>query len=280
MKFGLSLARANPGIWSALTRRAEELGFESVWIPEHLVLPTHISGSPHHGEQHPPIPPQTPVFDALNYLSYLAAQTSSIRLGTHVYNIGLRHPFVTARSATTLDVLSAGRLELGIGASWLREEWDAVGLDFGSRGARVDEALTVCKALWTEPTVALQGRFFSFDEVMFEPKPVQPGGPPIHVGGDGKAALRRVARFGDGWLPMNHTPDMLPASLRTLHDLWSQNGRLGRPQVTLSYAVTGLDDVRRLAAFGLDRVIVNPWQRTSGALDGIARFADEIISEM
>jgi len=280
VKFGITLARANPGIWSTLTRRADELGFESVWIPEHLVLPANISGSPHQGAEHPPIPPQTPVFDALNYLSFLAAQTTEIRLGTHVYNIGLRHPFVSARAAATLDVLSAGRFDFGIGASWLREEWDAVGWDFDTRGARVDEALEICKALWTEPTVALQGRFFSFDEVMFEPKPVQPGGPPIHVGGDGKAALRRVARFGDGWLPMNHTPDMLPASLRTLDELWIENGRLGRPQVTMSYTVTSIDDVKKLADAGLDRVIVDPWQRTSGALDGIARFADEIMSKM
>jgi alkanesulfonate monooxygenase SsuD/methylene tetrahydromethanopterin reductase-like flavin-dependent oxidoreductase (luciferase family) len=134
--------------------------------------------------------------------------------------------------------------------------------------------------LWTEPTVARHGRFFSFDEVMFEPKPVQPGGPPIHVGGDGKAALRRVARFGDGWLPMNHTVDMLPASLRTLDELWAEHGRRGRPQVTMSYAVSSRDDVKRLADAGLDRVIVDPWQRTSGALDGIARFADEIMSKM
>lgn len=280
MKFGITLARANPGIWSTLTRRADELGFESVWIPEHLVLPATISGSPHHGTDHPPIPPQTPVFDALNYLSFLAAQTTNIRLGTHVYNIGLRHPFVSARAAATLDVLSAGRFEFGIGASWLREEWDAVGWDFTTRGARVDEALEICKALWTEPTVARRGRFFSFDQVMFEPKPVQPGGPPIHVGGDGKAALRRVAHFGDGWIPMNHTPEMLPASLRTLDELWIENGRLGRPQVTMSYSVTSIDDVKKLADSGLDRLIVDPWQRTSGALDGIARFADEIMSKM
>ena len=280
MKFGMTLARANPGIWSRLTQRADELGFESVWIPEHLVLPVNISGSPHHGAEHPPIPPQTPVFDALNYLSFLAAQTSSIRLGTHVYNIGLRHPFVSARAAATLDVLSAGRLEFGIGASWLREEWDAVGWDFDTRGARVDEALEICRALWTEQKVALQGRFFSFDEVMFEPKPVQPGGPPIHVGGDGKAALRRVARFGDGWIPMNHTLDMLPASLRTLDELWIEHGRLSRPQITVTHSVTSRDDVKRLADIGIDRVIVDPWQRTSGALDGIARFADEIMSKM
>ena len=276
MKFGITLALAHSSLWPELTRRADELGYESVWLPEHLVLPVQMGGSPHHGHDHPPIPAQTPVFDAMTYLAFLAGQTTNIRFGTQVYNIGLRHPFVSARAAATLDIVSGGRFDFGIGASWLREEWDATGLDFGTRGARVDEALAVCRALWTEPVISHHGRFFDFDEVMFEPKPVHPGGPPIHVGGDGKAAMRRVARYGDGWLPMNHTLDMLPASLKVLHRLWEDNGRTGRPQISIGLPVDTVDDVKRMADAGIDRLIVSPWQRTSGALDGIARFAEEI----
>ena len=275
MKFGIPLARAHPGLWPELTKQAEALGFESVWLPEHLVLPAAMSGSPYHGDAHPPVPPQTPIFDALNYLSFLAAQTSTIRLGTYVYNIGLRHPFVSARAAATLDIVSEGRFDFGVGASWLREEWDAVGLDFGSRGARVDEALQICRALWSQPSVEHHGRFFDFDEVMFEPKPVQPGGPPLHIGGDGKAALRRVARLGDGWVPMNHTFDRIPNSVHTLNRLWTDHGRSGRPQVTTSVPLSSSDDVQRAADAGIDRLIVAPWHRTRDALDGIARFADE-----
>lgn len=213
--------------------RAEELGFESVWLPEHLVLPAEMSGSPHDGDSHPPIPPQTPMFDAIAYLSYLAGQTSTIRLGTYVYNIGLRHPFVSARAAATLDIVSDGRFDFGIGASWLREEWDAAGLDFSTRGARVDEALEVCRALWTEPTTEHHGRFFDFDAVAFEPKPVQPGGPPIHVGGDGLPALRRVARFGSGWIPMNLRWTRFPGRCAS-SALWAEHGRTGTPEVTAS----------------------------------------------
>ncbi|MGH3970296.1 MAG: LLM class F420-dependent oxidoreductase [Mycobacterium sp.] len=278
MKFGLPLARAHPGLWPELTQRAEDLGFESVWLPEHLVLPATMTGSPHHGDSHPPIPPQTPVFDALNYLAFLAAQTSIIRLGTYVYNIGLRHPFVSARAAATLDIVSAGRFDFGVGASWLREEWDAVGLDFDSRGARVDEALAVCRALWTEPTVEHHGRFFDFAAVAFEPKPVN--GPPLHIGGDGKAALRRVARFGDGWLPMNHTAEQIPDSVRTLRRLWAGHGRSGEPQVSTSVPISSVDDVQRAADAGIDRLIVAPWQRTRDALDGITRFAGEYIEKV
>lgn len=280
MKFGVTLALANPALWPELTLRAEELGYESVWIPEHLVLPVKTAGSPMHGQEHPPIPSQTPVFDALAYLAFLAGQTTSIRFGTHVYNIGLRHPFVSARSAVTLDLVSSGRFEFGVGASWLREEWDAVGLDFATRGARVDEALAVCRALWTEPTVEHHGRFFDFDEVMFEPKPLQVGGPPLQIGGDGKAALRRVAQYGAGWIPMNHTIDQLPESLATLGQLWEKFQRPGRPQVTLGVPVESVDDVRRARDAGVDRILLAPWRRSREALDGLTRFADDIIAKV
>ena len=216
----------------------------------------------------------------MGYLSFLAGQTHDIRFGTQVYNIGLRHPFVGARAAATLDIVSSGRFDFGVGASWLREEWEAVGLDFTTRGARVDEALEVCRALWTEPVISHHGRFFDFDDVMFETKPLQPGGPPLHIGGDGKAALRRVARFGDGWLPMNHTLDMLPASLAILNGLWEDYGRTGRPQISIGLPVDTVDDVKRMADAGIDRLIISPWERTSGALDGVARFAEEIAGRL
>lgn len=159
----------------------------------------------------------------------------------------------------------------------MREEWDAAGLDFDTRGARVDEALQVCRALWSEPTVEHHGRFFDFGAVAFEPKPVQPGGPPLHIGGDGKAALRRVARLGDGWLPMNHTLDRIPDSVATLTALWADHGRVGKPQITTSVPISSADDVQRAADAGIDRLIVAPWQRTRDALQGITGFAGEYV---
>ena len=190
MKFALSLGTLNPSVWVDLTEEADRLGFDSVWMPEHLVLPVTLAGSPHAGSEHTPIPADIPVFDALGYLCFLAGRTRRIRLGTQVFNIGLRHPFVTARAVATLDVLSNGRVDFGVGASWLRQEWDAVGLDFDLRGTRVDEAIEVCRRLWSEDVVEHHGRWFDFGPVMFEPKPVQRPGPPLHVGGDGAAALR------------------------------------------------------------------------------------------
>ncbi len=277
MKFGLTLGRVNPSIWPALTVEAERLGYESVWMPEHLVLPVHMAGSPHDGADHPPIPSSTPVFDVMAYAGFLAGQTTVIRFGTQVYNIGLRHPFVSARGAATVDILSGGRFEFGVGASWLREEWDAAGLDFSTRGRRVDEALAVSRRLWTEPSVEAHGEFFDFEPVSFEPKPVQPGGPPLHIGGDSGAALRRVARLGDGWLPMNHSLAEMPASLRRLHSLWAEHERPGRPVITFGAEIDRVDQVRHAADVGVDRLIVAPWRRTSDAMASIATFAEQIM---
>lgn len=130
MKIGIALGTVRPDRWAEVSSEADRLGYESVWMPEHLVLPVASDGSPYAGEEHPPIPADVPVFDAFAYLSYLAGCTERIRFGTHVYNIGLRHPFVVARAVTTLDIVSGGRAEFGIGASWLKAEWDAVGLEF------------------------------------------------------------------------------------------------------------------------------------------------------
>lgn len=277
MKFGLHLGVVNPRLWVPLTEEADRLGFESVWIPEHLVVPLASTGSPHAGSDHPPIPPDVPIYDVFAYLSHLAARTSRIRLGTHVYNIGLRHPFITARAATTVDVLSGGRMALGIGASWLRAEWEALGLDFDKRGARVDEAIEVCRRLWDEPVVEHHGTYFDFGPVAFEPKPVQRPGPPLHIGGDGPAALRRAATVGAGWMPMNHELGDLAPSLSRLAELSERSGRSTPVEITLSGSVSSASDVERYAAAGVTRVIVRPWSRSSEALEGIRKFAEEFL---
>jgi probable F420-dependent oxidoreductase len=277
VKFALSLGVLNPSAWVEVTEEADRLGFDSVWLPEHLVLPVDMGGSPHEGEDHPPIPPGIPVFDPLVYLAYLAARTERIRFGTQVYNIGLRHPFSTARAVATLDLLSEGRLDFGIGASWLRAEWEAVGLDFDSRGARIDEVIDVCQRLWTEEVVEHRGRFFEFDPVMFEPKPVQKPWPRLHIGGDGPAALRRAATVGDGWVPMNHTVEEVPAAVARLAELRERAGRPGRTEVTLGAVISSQEDVERHAEAGVDRVFVRPWRRTSDAMEAIGTFAEAFL---
>lgn len=275
MKFGVALGRLHPAFFVECTLEAERLGYESVWLPEHLVLTTQMSRSPHPGETHPPVPPETPVFDAFAYLGFLAGRTERIRLGTHVYNIGLRHPFTVARGVQTVDILSGGRLEFGIGASWLEEEWIATQLDFHTRGRRVDEAIDVCKLLWTEDVIDHHGEFFSFEGVAFEPKCVQRPWPPIIVGGESDAALRRAARLGDGWVGIQHTFASAEAQITRLRALLAEQGRDGEGfQIVLGGEITSRADIARWEEVGVTRLIVAPWRRSREAIDGLRRFAE------
>lgn len=275
--FGIALGRLNPAFFEDCTREADRLGFESVWLPEHLAFTTRMSRSPHPGEEHPPVPPTTPIFDAFAYLSYLASRTERVRLGTHVYNVGLRHPFVSARAVQTLDIISGGRVEFGIGASWLEEEWDAAELDFHTRGRRVDEALIVCRRLWTEDEVSHHGTFFNFDGVVFEPKPVQRPWPPILVGGESDAALRRAARLGDGWIGMSHDFESGARQIERLRTLLAEQGRDAASfQFCLGGPVDSPDDVARWEELGVTRLIVAPWARSRDAIDGMRRFASQM----
>jgi probable F420-dependent oxidoreductase len=280
MEIGVMLAGVNVKFWTAAAQAAEEAGFESVWLPEHLVFPVAMQGSPHAGEVHPPIPPQTPAFDALMALAAIAATTKHVRLGTNVYNIGLRHPFVTARAIATLDVLSAGRVEFGIGASWLEEEWEVTGLDFATRGRRVDETIDICRRLWSEDVVEHHGEFFDFGPVMFNPKPVQQPQPHLVIGGDGPAAKRRAALVGDGWIPMNHSLEQLPAARAEINERRAAAGRDGTTTLTLSGSIESLADVDRYRDANVDRVCVRPFASSKEALDGIHRFGDEVMAKL
>jgi probable F420-dependent oxidoreductase len=276
VKIGISLGQLNPSLWAEATREADRLGYESVWMPEHLVIPVAMTGSPHEGAEHPPIPSNVPVFDVFSYLGFLAGQTEQIHFGTQVYNIGLRHPFVVARAVTTLDVVSGGRVEFGIGASWLEAEWEAVGLDFSTRGRRVDETIEVCQRLWSEEVVEHHGEFFDFGPVMFEPKPTHAPWPSLHIGGDGPAAMRRAATVGDGWIPMNHSLEEIPAEARRIAQLRQDAGKTDPLEITLGGGAE-LDDLRHRADQGVGRALVKPWRSSKDALEGMRRFADEVL---
>jgi probable F420-dependent oxidoreductase len=275
VKFGIALGALNTHFHLDVTLEAERLGYESVWLPEHLVFTRKMSRSPHPGQEHPPVPADTPIFDAFTYLGYLAGRTERLRLGTHVFNVGLRHPFTTARGVQTLDVLSGGRVEFGIGASWLEEEWDALQLDFATRGRRIDEVMDVCKRLWTEETITHHGEFFSFEDAVFEPKPLQKPWPPILVGGESKAALRRAARLGDGWIGMAHTFETAAEQIELLRKYLGEQGRDAATfQIVLGGPVSSRDDVVRWEAVGVTRMIVSPWRRSPEAVDGVRKFAE------
>jgi len=272
----------HPRHFVAVAEAADALGYESLWMPEHLIFPLAMAGSPFAGEDptaHPPVPPETPLFDVFAYLAFLAGRTRSIRLGTNVYLLGLRHPFIAARAVQTLDIVSAGRAEIGVGAGWLRSEWAAAGLDPATRGRRLDEALTVCKRLWTEESIAHEGEFYRFDAVRFEPKPVQRPHPPLHIGGESEAALRRVARHGDGWYGIGHTLESVTPVLEKLRDIVRAEGRdPDQLEIITGVEVADRDDLRRWEELGVTRLVVRPWTRGREAVQGLERFAEKILS--
>ncbi|GAA1627667.1 LLM class F420-dependent oxidoreductase [Nonomuraea maheshkhaliensis] len=266
MKFGVPLGLLHPAAWKDVAVAADELGFESVWLPEHLVFATDLSLAVYPGTSDPGIKPQTPLFDAPAYLCWLAAHTTRVRLGTAVQLLALRHPFVSARAFATLDVLSSGRAICGVGAGWYRGEWDAAGVPFNTRGARLDEAIEVVRRLWSEPVVAHSGRFYSFAEVAFEPKPVQ-ARLPVLAGGESPAALRRAARLCDGWISMPHTLESIRPQIERLG--------AGVPVTAHAYELAGPDEVAGWAALGVERLIVRPWTRSRDAVSRLSGFAEE-----
>lgn len=278
MKFGITFGQLHNAVWADAAIAADELGYESVWMPEHLVLPTQMSGELVPGEEHPPISPATPVVDACAWLSWIAGRTERIRLGTFVYLLAIRHPFVGARAFATLDLVSNGRAEVGVGAGWLRTEWEAVGLDPTTRGKRLDEAIDLVRRLWTEERITADGPTWSFDEVMFEPKPVQ-SPPPIIVGGESGPALRRAAARGDGWIGMSHDPPSAAVQVQRLRELRERAGRGDLPfVVTVMGVVEGDVDITAFEEAGVDRLIVVPWGSSRTALEDMQMFADRFIA--
>jgi probable F420-dependent oxidoreductase len=282
MKIGIPLFMLRPEQMADVAVRAEALGFESVWVAEHLVFPAEIrSRYPYAREGIPPINPATPLLDPLLVLMQVAARTQRIRLGTNVYILPLRHPIAVARMVTTLDVLSGGRVSFGVGLGWLEEEFRAVGIDFATRAGRGREAIRALRALWTEEVASFSGRYVSFEPVRFEPKPAQRPHPPILVGGESEAALRRAAALGDGWYGVGHTPESAGAQVRRLRELLSEEGRAEVPfDFTVIHGGGELtaDAVRRYADAGITRVVSLPWRRAREADDALGRLADRVLA--
>jgi probable F420-dependent oxidoreductase len=226
MKIGFFLPHmgqaAEPSSIVRVARRAEELGYDSVWVTERLLYPVDPKTSYYGG----PLPEvYKRIFDPLMTLTFVAAQTSRICLGTSVLDIPFYNPVLLARQLTALDVLSAGRLKVGLGLGWSADEYEATGADSTVRGARADEFLKVLLAIWTTDPAEFHGRFFSLPRSIIQPKPVQKPHPPLYLAASSPPSLRRAATFADGWLPVGATPDQLRSTSTQLASLAREAGR-------------------------------------------------------
>jgi probable F420-dependent oxidoreductase len=198
----------DPAVQSRLrdvAEAADELGYHVVFTAEHLVYPQEIRTPYPYGGRFP-FAVTDPVLDVPTTLAWVAAMTKHVRLAASVMVLPYHEPIALAKALTTIDVLSGGRLMVGVASGWLREEFDLLGVPFRERGARTDEYLAALRALWTEERVTFQGRFVRLQEAAFFPKPIQKPYPPIWIGGGSAAAFRRVARLGDGWLAVPRSP--------------------------------------------------------------------------
>ena len=222
---------ATPEVIRHTAVRAEQLGYDSVWVSDHVVVPD--ANVVNFGET---------IFDPLVTLSVVAGATSRVRLGTTVLIVPYRNAVVTAKMISSLDALSGGRVVFGIGAGWVAAESAALGVPFGERGAMTDEYLRAMQELWTSRAPSFAGTYTRFDGLVFEPKPVQKPHPPIWVGGHSQAALRRAVEFGAAWHPINRSSEELRAGTAEIRRLAQARGRTPPPSLTLR------NDVRILRA--------------------------------
>ena len=217
---------SSPATIREMSTRAEALGFHSVWVADHIVVPVGVHTPDTQGDSSPMEESDT-FFEPLITLSYLAAQTSSIRLGTSILVAPIRSPVYTAKLVATLDRLSGGRVILGIGVGWLRDEFIAMGNDnFSSRGQAFAEHVAIYRALWSDEVASYSGKLHHLPPVRSGPKPTQRGGPPIWIGGNSAQAIRRVAQLGDGWHPVNLSAPEVGTRIELLKEELSKAGRL------------------------------------------------------
>jgi len=230
---------AGPEVRGRLERvatTADRLGYDVLWTAEHLIFPYDIRTPYPYGERFP-FPVTDPMLEVISTLSYVAALTRRVRLSCSVMILPYRHPVVVAKELATLDVLSGGRVLVGVTSGWLAEEFAMLGVPFRERGARMDEYLDVLRALWTEDRITFHGRFVRLDDAAFFPKPLQKPHPPIWIGG-GRAAFARIARVGDGWIAAPRAG--LEELARDVADLKALAASRGRDPAAIGVATGGM----------------------------------------
>ena len=287
MKFSQALLGANPLDWPRIAAAAEEAGFDSVAVSDHVVYPARLDS------RYPYTPDGVPLFspdedwpDPWVAVGAMSAVTTRLRFLTNVYVLPLRNPFVVAKAVGTAAYLSRGRVGLGIGAGWMAEEFELMGQPFARRGKRMDEMVEVVRTLWRGGMVEHHGEFYDFDPVEMSPAPPAPV--PIYVGGHSEIAMRRAATLGDGWLGMYYSVEELEQHCRTLERAREDAGTADRPfEIIASPMVTPTaENCERLEAAGVTTILTSAWMAqgvlgpdsTEQAIELIATFGERFIA--
>lgn len=291
MKVGVHLPQWGPdatrdGVLT-VARTAEQAGLDSVWVADHVVYPLRSASTYPYRADGPPFAADDGFLDAFTTLAAVAGATERVMLGTSVLVLPMRDPLEVAKSVATLDVLSGGRVIVGIGAGWWREEFEALGAEFAGRGKRMDEQIGILRRLWTEGIVREHRGHYEYDDLVSRPLPVQPGGPRVIIGGMGPVARRRAALLGDGWHCLgSHDPTLAEG----FAEVTALAREAGRPEgvVTLSTSAglpadpaKAVQRLARLRAAGVSQVILNVADNTSAAAcSAIERLANDILPEL
>jgi len=288
MQFVISGAFSDPLHLCAIARAAEEAGFGHFALSDHVVHPEKIATPyPYTPDGKPRWEPFTPWPDPWVAIGAMSAVTSRLRFYTSVYVLGMRSPFLAAKTLATAAVMSRGRVSLGVGAGWMRDEFELMGQPFERRGKRLDEMIAVMRKLWQGGFVEHHGEFYDFPPLEMSPAPAEPI--PVLVGGVSEPALKRAAAIADGWISDLHTSDELAALIEKVKRYREQSDRAGEPfeifaSVSDAYDMRGYE---RLASLGVDHLVTMPWFFYGGETDsldrkreGIARFGEDVIAQM
>jgi probable F420-dependent oxidoreductase len=272
-----------------VARRIEALGYDSLWVSDHVVIPWEIrSRYPYNATGDFPLAPDTDFLEPLTALTLAAAVTSRVRLGTSVLVLPHRHPVLTAKMLATLDHLAPGRVILGAGVGWMREEIELFGVPYARRGAWTDEAIEVMRACWRDDRASFRGEFFAFEDLGVRPRPVN-GTIPIWIGGHTDRALHRVATLGDGWHAAFPTPQALGEGIARLREACRQANRdLATLAISARVGLSArrpaaelVDELRALRDLGVAHVILETRQRDVAEMTEIyERFAAEVRAKL
>jgi probable F420-dependent oxidoreductase len=280
----LTTATAQSGDLAEVARQTEALGYDSLWIPEHPVIPLNRK-TPFPGSRDGQLPEHYNRWaDPFVALTVAATATKKIKLGTGICLLPERDPLITAKVIASVDLYSGGRVILGVGAGWLKEETEVMGTRFGMRWKRLRETVEAMRVLWTQAEASYEGELIRFPAVRCDPKPVQKSGPPVLLGAHGPKALERVARTYDGWFPLVQSPEAFAKDMATLRKLTVEAGRNPDTLQVTTIVDPGkgegpsVDDLKRYRDAGASRVVVFSQQMGTDAADGkalelVKRFA-------